>query len=69
MDFLKNYGYNPVRAKLLYDSEGKSRGTGFVQMASVAEAQDSIQRLNNQYFEGRKLTINSAFQQNNQKKA
>lgn len=30
MAFLKSNSFNPKRAKLLYDSEGKSKGTGFV---------------------------------------
>jgi hypothetical protein len=34
MLFLKNKGFNPQRAKLLYFEDGKSKGTGFVQMES-----------------------------------
>lgn len=63
MSYLKQNDYNPIRAKLLYNLDGRSKGTGFVQMASSQEAQDCISRLSNQIFAGRKLIINEANQQ------
>ena len=39
---------------------GDSRGFGFVEMSSEAEAQTAIQKLNDQPFEGRKLMVNVA---------
>jgi cold-inducible RNA-binding protein len=39
---------------------GDSRGFGFVEMASDAEAQSAIQKLNDREFEGRKLIVNVA---------
>ena len=39
---------------------GDSRGFGFVEMATEAEAQAAIQKLNDQSFEGRKLMVNVA---------
>ncbi len=39
---------------------GKSRGFGFVEMASPADAQKAISALNGQDFEGRALTVNEA---------
>jgi RNA recognition motif-containing protein len=39
---------------------GRSRGFGFVEMASSDEAQKAIQALNGTDFEGRKLTVNEA---------
>ena len=39
---------------------GQSRGFGFVEMATEAEAQAAISKLNDQPFEGRKLTVNVA---------
>jgi RNA recognition motif-containing protein len=39
---------------------GDSRGFGFVEMSTEAEAQAAIQRLNEQSFEGRKLIVNVA---------
>jgi RNA recognition motif-containing protein len=39
---------------------GQSRGFGFVEMASDGEAQAAISKLNDQPFEGRKLTVNVA---------
>jgi cold-inducible RNA-binding protein len=39
---------------------GQSRGFGFVEMASDTEAQQAISKLNDQPFEGRKLTVNVA---------
>ena len=39
---------------------GRSRGFGFVEMSTQAEAQEAIAKLNDQPFEGRKLTVNVA---------
>ncbi len=39
---------------------GQSRGFGFVEMSSSAEAQAAIQTLNGTQFEGRSLTVNEA---------
>jgi RNA recognition motif-containing protein len=39
---------------------GQSRGFGFVEMATEAEAQAAISKLNDQTFEGRRLTVNVA---------
>jgi len=45
MNFLKDY--QPVRAKLLQDANGKSKGSGFIQMKSSELAQAAIQNLSN----------------------
>lgn len=39
---------------------GRSKGFGFVEMASDEEAQKAIEMFNGQDFEGRKLTVNVA---------
>jgi len=39
---------------------GRSRGFGFVEMASDAEAEKAIEMFNDKEFEGRKLTVNIA---------
>ena len=39
---------------------GQSRGFGFVEMATDAEAQAAIAKLDGQTFEGRRLTVNVA---------
>jgi RNA recognition motif-containing protein len=39
---------------------GQSRGFGFVEMSTEAEAQAAISKLNDQPFEGRKITVNVA---------
>jgi RNA recognition motif-containing protein len=39
---------------------GQPRGFGFVEMSNEAEAQAAIAKLNDQSFEGRKLTVNVA---------
>jgi RNA recognition motif-containing protein len=39
---------------------GQSRGFGFVEMASNAEAQKAIQQLDGQEFKGRALRVNEA---------
>ena len=39
---------------------GRSRGFGFVEMSTQAEAQAAIAKLNGQAFEGRQLTVSVA---------
>ena len=39
---------------------GQSRGFGFVEMSSDADAQRAIDDLNDKEFEGRRLTVNEA---------
>ncbi|MEK7140195.1 MAG: RNA-binding protein, partial [Patescibacteria group bacterium] len=39
---------------------GRSKGFGFVEMASDEEAQKAVSMFNDQEFEGRKLTVNEA---------
>jgi RNA recognition motif-containing protein len=39
---------------------GQSRGFGFVEMSTAAEAQEAITKLNDQTFENRKLIVNLA---------
>ena len=39
---------------------GQSRGFGFVEMSAESEAQEAISKLNDQPFEGRKITVNVA---------
>lgn len=62
MDFFKAQNFEPVRARLLYDNEGNSKGTGFVEMSSPADAQEAAKRLNDEYYQGRKLVVNVANQ-------
>src|SRR5205807_1791108 len=48
-------------AQVIMDRDtGKSKGFGFVEMASDAEAQAAIQALNGKEVEGRALTVNEA---------
>jgi len=39
---------------------GRSKGFGFVEMATAEEAQAAISMFNDQEYEGRKLTVNEA---------
>jgi len=39
---------------------GRSRGFGFVEMASDAEAEEAIEKLNGSQYGGRSLTVNEA---------
>ena len=57
MDFFKQQKFDPIRARLLYDNEGNSKGTGFVEMSSNGEALDAASKLNGEYFQGRKLNV------------
>ncbi len=48
-------------AQVITDREtGRSKGFGFVEMASDAEAQAAITALNGQQHEGRAMTVNEA---------
>src|SRR5262245_11068913 len=50
-----------ARAQVITDREtGRSRGFGFVEMASGQEAQTAIGALNGSPFRGRPLTVNEA---------
>jgi cold-inducible RNA-binding protein len=50
-----------VSASVISDREtGRSRGFGFVEMASDAEAQKAIEMFDGQDFEGRPLRVNLA---------
>lgn len=48
-------------AKVVEDRDtGRSRGFGFVEMASAEEAQTAIEQFNGQDFDGRSLVVNEA---------
>ncbi len=48
-------------ARIITDrATGRSKGFGFVEMASEDGAQSAIEKFNGQDFEGRKLTVNEA---------
>jgi cold-inducible RNA-binding protein len=52
---------NVVSASIIIDRmTGRSKGFGFVEMASDEEAQAAINMWNGQDFEGRSLTVNVA---------
>jgi RNA recognition motif-containing protein len=64
MDLFKEKKFEPVRARLLYDNEGNSKGTGFVEMTSANDATEAAKVLNGDYFQGRKIIANVANQNN-----
>lgn len=52
---------NVVSTAIIIDRmTGRSKGFGFVEMASEEEANKAIEMFNGQDFEGRKLTVNVA---------
>ncbi len=52
---------NVVSAKVIADKySGRSRGFGFVEMGSDAEAQKAIEMFHNKDVEGRQLVVNEA---------
>lgn len=57
LDFFKQNKFDPVRARLLYDNEGNSKGYGFVELQSDGEAQEAISGLNNESFQGRQINV------------
>jgi len=50
MDFFKQNKFDPVRARLIYDNEGNSKGFGFVELQNEDEAQEAIKKLNGETF-------------------
>ncbi len=52
---------NVVSSAIIIDRmTGRSKGFGFIEMASEEEANKAIEMYNGQDFEGRKLTVNVA---------
>jgi len=50
-----------VEAKVMYDRyTNRSRGFGFVEMATEAEAQEAISKLNGQELGGRQIKVDEA---------
>ena len=48
-------------AKIIMDRDsGRSKGFGFVEMSSEAEAQDAIKKFNGADYDGRPMTVNEA---------
>src|ERR1700733_7553863 len=48
-------------AKIIMDRDsGRSKGFGFVEMSTDAEAQDAIKKFNGADYEGRPMTVNEA---------
>jgi RNA recognition motif-containing protein len=48
-------------AKIITDRDtGRSKGFGFVEMSTEAEAQDAISKFNGADYEGRAMTVNEA---------
>ena len=48
-------------AKVIMDRDsGRSKGFGFVEMATEAEAQDAISKFNGADYDGRPMTVNEA---------
>lgn len=57
MEFFKKNNFEPVRARLLYDNDGNSRGFGFVELASEKDVQDAITQLNGKQLQSRKIQL------------
>ena len=48
-------------SKIIMDREtGRSKGFGFVEMSTEAEAQDAISKFNGADYDGRPMTVNEA---------
>lgn len=60
MDYFKEQNFEPVRARLLYDNEGNSKGTGFVELSNPDAAESACKKLNESFWQGRKLSVNFA---------
>lgn len=61
MKFINMNGFNPIRAKILFDRESRrSKGCAFVQMSTMKEALDASSSLNKQDFHGREISVRQA---------
>lgn len=60
LELFKNKKFDPIRARLLYDQEGNSKGTGFVEMKSLQEAEDAVNAFSGELFMGRNLIVSLA---------
>lgn len=56
-DFFKEMEFNAIRARLLYDNEGNSKGFGFVELGSQKEVDEAVKTINGEMFQGKKLTV------------
>lgn len=54
------YGQVKAARVIIDRATGRSKGFGFVEMASAAEGEAAIQALNGKDFQGRTLTVNEA---------
>jgi RNA recognition motif-containing protein len=59
MMFMKDY--QPVRAKILTNEEGQSKGQGFIHLKTSEYARLALQELDQSELYGRKLHLNYAF--------
>lgn len=57
IDFFKQNKFDPVRARLLYDNEGNSKGTGYVELKTTEDANDAIDTLQGELCGGRPVRI------------
>lgn len=57
LSLFKEHQFEAVRARLLYDGEGNSKGTGFVELKSAADASTAVEKLNGESHQGRKVTV------------
>lgn len=60
LDLFRQFKFEPVRARLLYDNDGNSRGSGFIEMRSEADATSAIDQLSGYAFQGRNLKVTLA---------
>lgn len=53
-------GFNVLEVKIMRDKENNSRGFGFVELATVDEARDAIEKLRDTEFDRRRLHLDFA---------
>lgn len=64
-DLFSQAGTCESAAVIMDRTSGQSRGFGFVEMSSNAEAQQAIQRFNGYDLKGRALKVNEAMERTN----
>lgn len=60
-ELFKEVGLKPVKTKLLFDGDGKSKCAGFVEFTSSKEANDAVKECNNMNLsDGKRLSVSIA---------
>ena len=60
LQFFKDNQFQAVKARILFDQEGNSKCSGFVQLKSEQDAEEAIEFLDQRTLKNRKLNVSMA---------